>query len=100
MASKKKSAKKEPKKSEEPKIWGPAPVVLTLFEVLSKNQRVLVWSSEEDQVIITWNQSDTLQMWQYWLDGNWEEINIRTLSGMSRTVNHDLNKALDWMVGN
>jgi hypothetical protein len=49
-----------------------------LFELLSKNERVIVYSDEAEQTIYTWNQSRTLQVWMPNVDG-WIEIDIRTL---------------------
>lgn len=61
---------------------------MDLFEVLSKDERIIVFSSEEDSCFYTWNQSATLQCWElarlYGEEGSrageWEETGIRTLS--------------------
>jgi hypothetical protein len=63
-----------------------------LFDILSNDERIIVYSSKEDSVIITWNQSDTLQGWEYkYHPGDasndyhdyytWEEVGILTQSG-------------------
>ncbi len=58
---------------------------MNLFEILSKNERVIVWSNEETGTIYTWNQSITLQAWtktdlgSYDETDAWEEVSIRTL---------------------
>lgn len=51
----------------------------TLFEILSFDERILVLSSQEDEVIFTWNQSLTLQCWSSIGRGLFEERNLRTL---------------------
>lgn len=53
---------------------------MDLFDILSHDERVIVLSNEGDGTIITWNQSATLQCWKKLLMGEWEEIEIRTLS--------------------
>ncbi len=59
---------------------------MTLLELLSKNERILVWSDEGNQTLYTWNQSLTLQAWSYVGRGegldNWEEVAIMTLSSL------------------
>jgi len=63
----------------------------SLFNVLSMDERIIVYSSEEDQCFYTWNQADTMQRWQAaevyhstttkTLPGQWEECGILTKSG-------------------
>ena len=65
----------------------------SLFDVLSMDERIIVYSSEEDQCFYTWNQADTLQRWQeastYEAShlnkggeaGQWEECGVMTKSG-------------------
>ncbi len=55
---------------------------MTLFEILSKNERVIVWSNEETGTIYTWNQYVTLQAFVPIcnMHGEFEEVSIRTLS--------------------
>lgn len=52
--------------------------MLTLFNILSFGERIIVHSVEEDKQIYTWNQSLTLQCWEE-IDGYWQEVDIRTL---------------------
>ncbi len=55
----------------------------TLFQILSSNERIIVWSDAALGVIVTWNQSATLQMWAHSVieeGSGWEECDIRTLS--------------------
>ena len=66
---------------------------MNLFDVLSKDERVIVLSCVEDKCIYTWNQSLTLQCWEVYsnqggkeehdsdifqLDG-WNEVGIMYL---------------------
>lgn len=64
---------------------------MTLFEILSKDERVIVLSSEEDGALYTWNQSLTLQCWELtsrigetrgfaYTENEWDEVDIQTLS--------------------
>jgi hypothetical protein len=52
---------------------------MNLFQVLSMNERVVVWSSQEDNTIITWNQDKTLLLWEECRPGEWSEIGIMSL---------------------
>lgn len=53
---------------------------MTLFEILSHDERIIVLSNEGDHCIYTWNRSLTLQCWIHRGLGNWDEIEIRTLA--------------------
>ena len=69
---------------------------MTLFELLSLNERILVWSSVEDGLIVTWNQSLTLQWWTVPVTGDantFEEWCCRTLSTQPRTIEEARAKA-------
>lgn len=52
---------------------------MNLFDILSMDERVIVYSSEEDQMIYTWNKSITLQSWAY-VSEEWVDINVQVLS--------------------
>jgi hypothetical protein len=67
----------------------------TLFNVLANDERVLVLSSEGDGMIITWNQSLTLQWWVSDA-GCWEEVAVRTLSSEPVTFKDARAAALRW----
>lgn len=77
---------------------------MTLFQVLAMNERVIVWSSEEKQCIVTWNQSVTLQFWflefdsvtGLWDSGNWTEMSIQTLCSC-KDFNAARLKAREWL---
>lgn len=51
---------------------------LTLWEILSHNERVIVHSSREDKQIYTWNRSATFQVWNDEGDGFWTGVATRT----------------------
>ena len=53
---------------------------LSLLQVLSFDERVIVASCADQMAIVTWNRSRTLQMWAIRGDGRFEECDIRTLS--------------------
>jgi hypothetical protein len=57
---------------------------MTLFEILSHDERVIVCSNEGEQIIIAWNQSLTFIMYHY-KDGEWCEIEIMTYGNDVRT---------------
>lgn len=76
---------------------------MNLFDILSKNQRVIVYSSEEDQCIYTWNQSLTLQCWIMWdcskspfKQEQWRELDILTLSERPASFEEAKKKAEEW----
>lgn len=48
----------------------------TIFDILSNDERIIVYSNFVDNVIVTWNQSLTIQFWR---GDNFEEIEIITL---------------------
>jgi hypothetical protein len=70
--------------------------MLSLFQVLSFDQRVLVLSSEDTGEIYTWNQSLTLQCWAV-SEGMWEEVDVRTLSTEPRNFAEARKRAQDWL---
>ena len=53
--------------------------MMTLFEVLSHDERIIVFSNEGESMIVTWNRSLTLQAWAQ-VGSEWEEYGIQTLS--------------------
>lgn len=81
----------------------------SLFQVLSMDERIIVYSSEEDQCFYTWNQADTLQRWQVknedyvWELNNgdvWEECGILTKSGYGpKNYKEAREAAIAWHVG-
>jgi hypothetical protein len=46
-----------------------------LFDILSNDQRIIVASDRELGLIVTWNRSQTLQLW----DSNLDEVNTRAI---------------------
>jgi hypothetical protein len=53
---------------------------MDLFDILSRDERVIVYSVEQDRQVYTWNRSLTLQVWNVGFDGSFQEVAIRTLS--------------------
>ena len=82
---------------------------MDLFEVLSMDERVIVFSSEEDRCLYTWNQSVTLQCWQLrhapqneegtLLFDDWEECGVQTLSAEPRNFKEARDAAKRWYFG-
>jgi hypothetical protein len=84
---------------------------MTLFELLSMDERVIVYSDVGAKVIYTWNRSLTLQAWKqrtrdwtqdgpgYWgnepIDG-WEEVEVQTLSDEPKTYEKAREAAIRW----
>lgn len=63
---------------------------MNLFQVLSKGERVIVASNEENTEFITWNRSNTFQWWSQrsmWADSvghhvdSFVEVDIKTYQG-------------------
>ena len=51
---------------------------MNIFDVLSNDERVLVYSDVGSRIIYTWNRSLTLQAWQ--VRSTIEEVDVQTLS--------------------
>lgn len=69
---------------------------MNLFDILSHNERVIVYSDKEDKHIYTWNKSLTLQCWEDKGSGIWEEKEVRTLSNRPANFNHAVAAAVVW----
>ena len=87
---------------------------MNLFDILSDDERIIVLSSKQDGIIVTWNQSCTLQYWnkktveQYGssypfnkdeLD-IWEETDCRTLMNEPANFAEARIAAQEWLAGN
>lgn len=79
---------------------------MDIFEILSKDERLIAYSSEEDRTLITWNQSLTLQWWTPVVkDGripdpnDWEEVSVRTLSDEPKNYKAAREAAIRWYTG-
>lgn len=71
----------------------------TLFEVLSNDERIIVYSDQENKTIYTWNQSLTLQAWDcHEFAARWEEVSIRTLAKEPKNYAEARIKAIEWAV--
>jgi hypothetical protein len=73
---------------------------MTLFQMLSNDERVIVLSSEDNQQVYTWNRSLTLQCWTVQEDGTFEEVDIRTLSTEPHTYERARQQAQKWLYDN
>ena len=75
---------------------------MDLFELLSMDQRVIVYSPEEDRALYTWNHSDTLQCWyeSSKKPGHWVEECVLTQSGYGpKTYDKAREVAIAWHTG-
>ena len=70
-----------------------------LFDVLSMDERQIVYSSVEEKCIYTWNQSATLQCWQQLKPNHWEEVAIQTLSHSPASFEEARKAAIRWATG-
>ena len=70
--------------------------MFTLMQVLSHGERIIVFSDETSDIIITWNQSLTLQAWESTSLIGWEEIDIRTLSDVPADYFAARASAVEW----
>jgi hypothetical protein len=80
---------------------------MNLFDILSSDERVIVYSDVGNQVIFTWNRSLTLQAWSKALpnkafdtwrtsEDQWEEIEVQTLSVEPKTYEKAREAAIKW----
>lgn len=81
--------------------------MLSLFDILSNDERVIVYSDKADRLIYTWNQSLTLQVWKCMENPNpyspslikgdmWEELNVRTLPNAPLDYHEARKAAINW----
>lgn len=64
-----------------------------LFDILSNDQRIIVASDRELGLIVTWNRSATLQLW----DSNLDECGIRTLAYSPTYMSGAHLAGVDWL---
>lgn len=78
---------------------------MTLFELLSLDERIIVLSLVDDRVIYTWNRSSTLQCWRKYRMrygapdrhfDSWEEVGIQNLSSEPHTYEKARLAAIEW----
>lgn len=73
---------------------------MDLFEVLSMDERIIVFSTEEDRCLYTWNQSATLQCWEDTRHlGHWEECGLQSLSVEPHNYQEARDAAKRWYFG-
>lgn len=53
---------------------------MNLFEVLSHDERIIVFSNQGESIVITWNRSSTFQCWEV-KGSEFEEFGIMTYGG-------------------
>lgn len=76
----------------------------SIFQVLSMDQRVIVYSSEADKIIITWNHSQTFSLFHAVRSPNaafgecsFEEHDVKTYGGKKElTFSEARTFALNW----
>ena len=77
---------------------------MNLFDILSDDERIVVLSSKQDGIIVTWNQSLTLQSWEYKIlgpyPGSWEENDVRVLMETPASFAEARIAAQEWLAGN
>jgi hypothetical protein len=77
---------------------------MTLFDILSMDERVIVLSDAGEHIIFTWNKSLTLQAWGLvfdrirgsYVDDCWEELECHTLSTEPKTYESARKAAIEW----
>ena len=67
---------------------------MTLFDILSNDERVIVYSDEMSRYIYTWNKSLTLQAWQ--VRSTIEEMACQTLSDVPINYEGARKAAIAW----
>lgn len=85
---------------------------MDIFDILSMDERIIVYSSLEDRSIFTWNQSLTLQWWRPVVrleessypkgsfdPNDWEEVDVRTLADMPLDYHAARHQAIKWWAG-
>lgn len=76
---------------------------MTLFELLSHDEKLIVLSNEGDETLFTWNRAHTLQFWKQsnydeWgqYDPSWNEVSCRTLSEEPTSYDEARKQAMMW----
>jgi hypothetical protein len=72
---------------------------MNLFDILSADERIIVYSDASSGTFYTWNRSLTLQRWRgsrFQGAETWEEDNIRTLSSQPHDYDAAREAALRW----
>jgi len=69
---------------------------MTLFDILSDDERIIVLSDRGEGMLYTWNQSLTLQCWELRGWANWEEVDIQTLHDEPRDFDAARKAAIKW----
>tara|TARA_B110000503_G_C7136011_1_gene408812 strand:- start:1210 stop:1422 length:213 start_codon:yes stop_codon:yes gene_type:complete len=67
---------------------------MNLFDVLSNDERIIVYSDVGARQVYTWNRSLTLQVWS--VKSNFQESDIRTLSDQPRNYEAARKEAIKW----
>jgi hypothetical protein len=67
-----------------------------IFQLLSRGERIIVQCEESDRIVITWNQSLTLQAWLVMDSGRFAEVSAMTLSNIPASFNAAREKAIEW----
>lgn len=67
---------------------------MNLFDVLSNDERIIVYSDVGARQVYTWNRSLTLQVWS--VRSNFQESDIRTLSDQPINYEAARKEAIKW----
>jgi len=67
---------------------------MNLFDVLSNDERVIVYSDVGARQVYTWNRSLTLQVWN--VRSSLQECDIRTLSDVPANYEAARKAAIQW----
>ena len=67
---------------------------MKLFDILSSDERVIVYSDVGARQVYTWNRSLTLQVWS--VRSSLEECDIRTLSNVPASYEAARKAAIEW----
>jgi hypothetical protein len=68
----------------------------TIFDILSNDERIIVLSDKQNNQLVTWNQSLTLQVFSL-KDSAWEETAILTLAKQPTSFKEAQKKAREWL---
>lgn len=71
-------------------------MALTIFDVLSNGERLIVYSREDHSQVYTWNQSLTLECWDVLPNGEFVEVSAQTLGTEPLDVFSARFKATEW----
>jgi hypothetical protein len=66
-----------------------------LFDILSHNQRMILWSDEAHQTIYSWDHHTHLEAWES-MGELWRSVATFNMEGVPQSVGEALYQAQDW----